>query len=183
MMLPLAMKSIRQNQTMFNSKGDKALAIDDVSEWITWQNKPMGFVFLGSILAILSLLTILLLWIFYYKLKVKFFGTLKDKITTKASIFPKVLTNTFGRFRNSRKGIKPLNRPVRYKARSQTVTMRPPIPTCQRVENPMINTQSLSVQAEINRIETKETAHKLTGLDNVGLDLSEIPPPQMENDT
>ena len=47
----------------------------------------------------------------------------------------------------------------------------------------MIDTQFLSVQAEINRIETKETAHKLTGLDNVGLDLSEIPPSQMENDT
>ena len=61
--------------------------------------------------------------------------------------------------------------------------MRPPIPTCQRIENPVIDNQSLSVQAEINRIETKETAHKLTGLDNVGLDLSEIPPPQMENAT
>ena len=106
MMLPSAMKSIRKNQTMFNSKGDKVLAIDDVSEWITWQNKPMGFVFFGSILAIISLLTILLLWIFYYKLKMKFFRTLKDKITTKASIFPKFLTNTFGRFRNSRKGVK-----------------------------------------------------------------------------
>ena len=47
----------------------------------------------------------------------------------------------------------------------------------------MIDTQSLPVQGEINRIETKETTHKLTGLDNVGLDLSEIPPPQMENDT
>ena len=46
----------------------------------------------------------------------------------------------------------------------------------------MIDTQSLSVQAEINRIETKETACKLAGIDNVGLDLSEIPPPQMEND-
>ena len=92
MMLPSAMKSIRQNQTMFNSKGDKALAIDDVSEWITWQNKPMGFVFFGSILAIISLLTILLLWIFYYKLKMKFFRTLKDKITTKASTFPKFST-------------------------------------------------------------------------------------------
>ena len=66
MMLPSAMKSVRQNQTMFNSKGDKALAIDDVSEWITWQNKPMGFVFFGSILAIISLLTILLLGIFYF---------------------------------------------------------------------------------------------------------------------
>ena len=168
---------------MFNSKGDKALANDDVSEWIIWQNKPMGFVFFGSILAIISLPTILLLWIFYYKLKMKLFRTLKDKITTKASIFPKFLTNTFGRFRNSRKGIKPLNRPVRYKARSQTVIMRLPIPTCQRIENPMIDPQSLPVQAEINRIETTETAHKLTGLDNVGLDLSEIPPPQMENDT
>ena len=42
----------------------------------------------------------------------------------------------------------------------------------------MIDTQSLSEQAEINRIETKETAHKLAGIDNVGLDLSEIPPPQ-----
>ena len=70
MMLPSAMKSIRKNQTMFNSKGDKVLAIDDVSEWITWQNKPMGFVFFGSILSIISLLTILLLWIFYYKLKI-----------------------------------------------------------------------------------------------------------------
>ena len=135
MMLPSAMKNIRQNQTMFNSKGDKALAIDDVLECITWQNKPVGFVFFGSILAIISLLTIFLLWIFY-KLKMKFFRTFKDKITTKASIFPKFLTNTFGRFRNSRKGIKPLNRPVRYKARSQTVTMRPPISTCQRIENP-----------------------------------------------
>ena len=77
MMLPSAMKSIRQNQTMFNCKGDKALVIDDVSEWITWQNKPVGFVFFGSILAIISLLTILLLWIFYYKLKMKFFRTLK----------------------------------------------------------------------------------------------------------
>ena len=47
----------------------------------------------------------------------------------------------------------------------------------------MIDTQSLSVQAETNRIETKETAHKLTGLDNAGLDLSEIPPPQMQSDT
>ena len=47
----------------------------------------------------------------------------------------------------------------------------------------MIDTQSLPVQAEINRTETTETAHKLTGLDNVGLDLSEIPPPQMQNDT
>ena len=28
MMLPSAKKSIRQNQTMFNSKGEKALAID-----------------------------------------------------------------------------------------------------------------------------------------------------------
>ena len=148
----------------------------------TWQNKPMGFVFFGSILAIISLLTILLLWIFYYKLKMKFFRTLKDKITSKASRFSKVLTSTFGRFRNSRKGIKSLNRPVRYKTRSQTVTMRPPIPTCQRIENPMIDTQSLSVQVEINRIETKEIAHKLAGIDNVGLDLSEIPPPQMEND-
>ena len=46
----------------------------------------------------------------------------------------------------------------------------------------MIDTQSLSVQAEINRIETKETAHKLAGIDNIGLDLSEIPPSQMEND-
>ena len=47
----------------------------------------------------------------------------------------------------------------------------------------MIDTQSLSVQAEINRIETNETAHKLAGIDNVGLDLLEIPPPQMESDT
>ena len=47
----------------------------------------------------------------------------------------------------------------------------------------MIDTQSLSVQAAINRIETKETVHKLTGLDSVGLDLSEIPPPQVESDT
>ena len=47
----------------------------------------------------------------------------------------------------------------------------------------MIDTQSLSVQAEINRIETKEIAYKLTGLDNVCLDLLEIPPPQMESDT
>ena len=113
----------------------------------------------------------------------KFFRTLKEKITTKASRFPKFLTNNFGRFRNSRKGIKPLNRPVRYKARSQTVTMRPLIPTCQRIENPIIDTQSLSVQAEINRIEAKETANKLAGIDNVGLDLSEIPPPQIESDT
>ena len=46
----------------------------------------------------------------------------------------------------------------------------------------MIDTQSLSVQAAINIIETKETAHKLTGLENVGLDLSAITPPQMESD-
>ena len=46
----------------------------------------------------------------------------------------------------------------------------------------MIDTQLSSVQAEINRIETKETSHKLAGIDNVGLDLSEIPPPQMKND-
>ena len=42
----------------------------------------------------------------------------------------------------------------------------------------MIDTQSLSVQAEINRIETKETAHKMSGIDNIGLDISEILPPQ-----
>ena len=65
MMLPSAMKSIRQNQTMFNSKGDKALAIDDVSKWITWDNKAMGFIFFGSILSIISLIIILFLWIFY----------------------------------------------------------------------------------------------------------------------
>ena len=87
MMLPSAMKSIRQNQTMFNSKGDKALAIDDVSEWITWQNKPMGFVFFGSILAILSLLTILLLWIFYYKLKMKFFRIQQTKLPPRHQYF------------------------------------------------------------------------------------------------
>ena len=138
MMLPSAMKSIRQNQIMFNSKGDKALAIDDVPEWITWHNKPMGFVFFGSILAIISLLTILLLRILYYKLKMKFFRTLKDKLTIKASIFPKFLTNTFGRFRNSRKGIKPLNRPVRYKARSQTVTMRPPYQHVRELKTPRL---------------------------------------------
>ena len=31
-------------------------------------------------------------------------------------------------------------------------------------------------------METKETAHKLAGIDNFGLDMSEIPPPPMEND-
>ena len=101
MMLPSAMRSVKQNQTMFNSKGDKALAIDDVSKWITWDNKAMGFIFFGSILSIISLIIILFLWIFYYKLKIKFFSTLKDKITTKPSKFPRFLTNTFGRFRNS----------------------------------------------------------------------------------
>ena len=101
MMLPSAMRSVKQNQTMFNSKGDKALAIDDVSKWITWDNKAMGFIFFRSILSIISLIIILFLWIFYYKLKIKFFSTLKDKITTQASKFPRFLTNTFGRFRNS----------------------------------------------------------------------------------
>ena len=56
MMLPSAMRSVKQNQTMFNSKGDKALAIDDVSKWITWDNKAMGFIFFGSILSIISLI-------------------------------------------------------------------------------------------------------------------------------
>ena len=79
---------------MFNSKGDKALAIDDVSKWITWDNKAMGFIFFGSILSIISLIIILFLWVFYYKLKIKIFSTLKDKITTKASKFPRFLTNT-----------------------------------------------------------------------------------------
>ena len=65
MMLPSALKCIKKSQTMFNSKGDKALAIDDTSEWIPWQNKPKSFVFFGSILTIISLLTILLLWIFF----------------------------------------------------------------------------------------------------------------------
>ena len=180
MMLPSAMKSIRQNQTMFNSKGDKALAIDDVSKWITWDNKAMGFIFFGSILSIISLIIILFLWIFYYKLKIKFFSTLKDQITTKASKFPRFLTNTFGKFRNSKKGIRPLNRPVKYNVKTRSVTIRPPIPpipTCSRIENPMIDNSSLSVQAEINRIETKETAHQLSGMDNLGLDISQILPP------
>ena len=180
MMLPSAVRSIKQNQTMFNSKGDKALAIDDVSKWITWDNKAMGFIFFGSILSIISLIIILFLWIFYYKLKIKFFRTLKDKITTKASKFPRFLTNTFGRFRNSQKGIRPLNRPVKYNVKTRSVTVRPPIPpipTCSRIENPMIDNSSLSVQAEINRIETKETAHQLSGMDNLGLDISQIPPP------
>ena len=60
MMLPSAMKSIKQNQTMFNSKGVKALAIG-VSKWITWDNKAMGFIFFGSILSIISLIIILFL--------------------------------------------------------------------------------------------------------------------------
>ena len=60
----------------------------------------MGFIFFGSILSIISLIIILFLWIFYYKLKIKFFSTLKDKITTKASKFPRFLTNTFGKFKN-----------------------------------------------------------------------------------
>ena len=180
MMLPSAMRSVKQNQTMFNSKGDKALAIDDVSKWITWDNKAMGFIFFGSILSNISLIIILFLWSFYYKLKIKFFSTLKDKITTKASKFPRFLTNTFGRFRNSGKGIRPLNRPVKYNVKTRSVTVRPPIPpipTCSRIENPMIDNSSLSVQAEINRIETKETAHQLSGMDNLGLDISQIPPP------
>ena len=174
------MRSVKQNQTMFNSKGDKALAIDDVSKWITWDNKAMGFIFFGSILSIISLIIILFLWIFYYKLKIKFSSILKDKITTKASKFPRFLTNTFGRFRNSRKGIRPLNRPVKYNVKTRSVTVRPPIPpihTCSRIENPMIDNSSLSVQAEINRIETKETAHQLSGMDNLELDISQIPPP------
>ena len=41
----------------------------------------------------------------------------------------------------------------------------------------MIDNSSLPVQAEINRIETKETAHQLSGMDNLGLDISQIPPP------
>ena len=41
----------------------------------------------------------------------------------------------------------------------------------------MIDNSSLSVQAEINRIETKETALQLSGMDNLGLDISQIPPP------
>ena len=65
MMLPSAMISIRQNQTMFNSKGDKALAIDNVSEWITWQNKPMGCFLWIHTSHYIILLAILLLWIFY----------------------------------------------------------------------------------------------------------------------
>ena len=180
MMLPSAMRSVKQNHTMFNSKGDKALAIDDVSKWITWENRAMSFIFFGSILSIISLIIILFLWIFYYKLKIKFFSTLKDKITTKASKFPRFLTNTFGKFRNSKKGIRPLNRPVKYNVKTRSVTIRPPIPpipTCSRIENPMIDNSSLSVQAEINRIETKETAHQLSGMDNLGLDISQIPPP------
>ena len=41
----------------------------------------------------------------------------------------------------------------------------------------MIDNSSLSVQAEINSIETKETAHQLSGMDSLGLDISQIPPP------
>ena len=41
----------------------------------------------------------------------------------------------------------------------------------------MIDNSSLSVQAEINGIETKETAYQLAGMDNLGLDISQIPPP------
>ena len=180
MMLPSAMRSVKQNHTMFNSKGDKALAIDDVSKWITWENKAMSFIFFGSIFSIISLIIILILCIFYYKLKIKFFSTLKDNITTKASKFPRFLTNTFGKFRNSKKGIRPLNKPVKYNVKTRSVTIRPPlppIPTCSRIDNPMIDTSSLSVQAEINRIETKETSHQLSGMDNLGLDISQIPPP------
>ena len=39
----------------------------------------------------------------------------------------------------------------------------------------MIDNSSLSVQAEINRIETKETAHQLSGMDNLGLDMMHNP--------
>ena len=180
MMLPSAMRSVKQNHTMFNSKGDKALAIDDVSKWIPGKNKAMSFIFF---------------WIhpFYYKfnhysysldfllqIENKVFQYTKDKITTKASKFPRFLTNTFGKFRNSKKGIRPLNKPVKYNVKTRSVTIRPPlppIPTCSRIDNPMIDTSSLSVQAEINRIETKETSHQLSGMDNLGLDISQIPPP------
>ena len=46
MMLPSTMKSIRQNQTMFNSKGDKAFAIDDVSRVDHMAEQAYGFCFL-----------------------------------------------------------------------------------------------------------------------------------------
>ena len=46
MMLPSAMKSIRQNQTMFNSKGDKALAIDDGLKMDHMAEQTYGFCFL-----------------------------------------------------------------------------------------------------------------------------------------
>ena len=117
---------------------------------------------------------------FLLQIENKVFQYTKGQITTKASKFPRFLTNTFGKFRNSKKGIRPLNKPVKYNVKTRSITIRPPIPpipTCSRIDNPMIDTSSLSVQAEINRIETKETAHQLSGMDNLGLDISQIPPP------
>ena len=94
MMLPSAMRSVKQNHTMFNSKGDKALAIDDFSKWITWENKAMSFIFFGSILSIISLI-IFLFFGFLLQIENKFFSTLKDKITTKASKVPKISDQYF----------------------------------------------------------------------------------------
>ena len=86
MMLPSAMRSVKQNHTMFNSKGDKALAIDDVSKWITLGKQSYEFY---------------LLWIhsFYYK-----FNHYSNSLDFLLQIENKVFQYTKGQ--NYYKGIK-----------------------------------------------------------------------------
>ena len=99
--LPTAIQSVKSHQPLYKTVGDKSLSIDDVDKWITWENTPMAFVFLCSILTIIWLATILLLWILVYKLKLKIFKTIKNKIEAHTPRLPRLISNTFSRFKGS----------------------------------------------------------------------------------
>ena len=159
--LPTAIQSFKSHQALYKTVGDKALSIDDVDKWITWGNKPMAFVFMCSILTIICLATILILWILVYKLKLKIFKTIKNKIEAHTPRLPRIISDTFSRFKGS----------VRSKPKSRASRAQHPraIKMKTMAHHP-ISTRfpsKVSVQDAINKIETIEADERLMGMDKL----------------
>ena len=168
--LSTVVTSVKQHTTLFQRKSDKALAIE-LNKWITWSNKPMSFVFLGSIISMICLIMVIILIILYHKLKTDFHVDIKTRLGNSVSKIPKFFSNTFGRFRNS----------VRSKSRPKVPLTRPPRaiqmkPIKTSHQHRLAKQPPISVQAEINRIETLEAEEQLVGPDNNGFQIPKPPP-------
>ena len=169
--LSTVVTSVKQHTPLFQSKYDNALAIDDVNKWTTWSNEPMSFVFLDSVISMICLIMVIILIILYHKLKTDFLVDIKTRHGNTASKIPKFFSSTFGRFRNS----------VRSKSRPNVPLTRPPRAIQMKSIKPshqhrLAKQPPISVQAEINRIETLEAEEQLVGLDNNGFQIPEPPP-------